>query len=197
MFSNVAKARTLCSYFGDGEVETMAATELAEQTYFPAATAEDELAQVRSFLEAHERIRGAEVEPRFLLVGDGEGDQVELPEEIYRALLQVVVALSAGRAVSVAPRSKVMTTQQAADLLGVSRPTVVRLIDSGELPAQRPGTRRQVLLSDVLDYRRKRRKAQYAMLAATSVDLDEEDDPSEVAAQLRAVRKAVAARRRG
>jgi len=175
----------------------MAATELAERTYFPAATDDEELAHVHSFLEAHERTRGTEIERRYLLVGDGEGDEVELPEEVYRALLQVVEALSAGRAVSVAPRSKVMTTQQAADLLGVSRPTVVRLIDSGELPAQRPGTRRQVLLSDVLEYRKKRRKAQYDMLAATSVDVADEDDPADVASQLREVRKAVAARRRG
>ena len=46
-----------------------------------------------------------------------------------------------------------LTTQQVADLLGVSRPTVVRLIDDGELAAERIGNRRKVLLKDALDYR--------------------------------------------
>ena len=44
-------------------------------------------------------------------------------------------------------------TQQAADILGVSRPTVVCLIDDGELPADRVGNRRRLLLKNVLDYR--------------------------------------------
>lgn len=165
--------------------------ELVERTYLPSEA--EELAEVHSFLEAHKRARGTTVPPRYLLVG--EEDQVELPESMYRLLLQVVEALSAGRAVTVAPRSTTLTTQQAADLLGVSRPTVVRLIDAGHLPAQRPGTRRQVLLSDLLEYREQRRQRQYDMLEATAIDFDEEN-PADVAEQLREVRKAVAARRR-
>lgn len=173
---------------------TVSAVERSEQTYLPSDV--DELAEVHSFLEAHQRSRGAVVAPRYLLVGDGEGDQVELPESMYQLLRQVVDALTAGRAVTVAPRSTTLTTQQAADLLGVSRPTVVRLIDAGEIPAERPGTRRQVRLSDVLSYRERRRQGQYAALAATAIDVDDEGDPAEVAARLRAVRRDVAARRR-
>ncbi len=172
----------------------MAHGALVEQTYLPDHR--DELAEIQSFFQAFERARGEAPAPRYLLVGSGEGDQVELPESMYRVLVQVVDALSAGRAVTVAPRSTVLTTQQAADLLGVSRPTVVRLIDTGQLPAQRPGTRRQVLLSDVLAYREQRRQRQYDMLAATSIDLDDEDDAEVVAAQMSEVRRAVAARRR-
>jgi len=173
----------------------MATAGLAERTYLPSEA--EELADVHSFLEAHERARGAAVPPRYLLVGEGEGDQVELPESMYRLLVQVVEALSSGRAVTVAPHSTTLTTQQAADILGVSRPTVVRLIDAGELASQRPGTRRQVLLRDVLEYRERRRQRQYDMLAATAVDIDDEDDVAAVAAELREVRRAVAARRRG
>jgi len=178
---------------GESEDEAMAA-ELVEHTYLPGH--EGDLAEVHSFLEAHTRSRGAAVAPRYLLVDEGEGDQVELPEPMYRLLVQVAEALSAGRAVTVAPRSTVLTTQQAAEVLGVSRPTVVRLIDAGEIPSERPGTRRQVLLSDVLAYREKRRRMQYDMLEATAVDLADEGDPEEVAAQMREVRKVVAERRR-
>ncbi|MFD6092844.1 helix-turn-helix domain-containing protein [Oerskovia sp. NPDC060338] len=170
----------------------MKATELAERTYLPNEV--EELAEMHSFLEAHKRARCTDVPPRYLLAG--EEHQVELPESMYRLLLQVVDALSAGSAVTVAPRSTTLTTQQAADLLGVSRPAVVRLIDAGQLLAQRPGTWRQVLLSDRLAYREQRRQRQYDVLERSALDIDEED-PAEVAEQLREVRKAVAARRSG
>ncbi|MGB4917897.1 MAG: excisionase family DNA-binding protein, partial [Propionicimonas sp.] len=107
-------------------------------------------------------------------------------------LMQVVEAMAAGKAVTVTPQEPQLTTQQAADLLGVSRPTVVRLIESGELRADRNGSRRRLLLSEVLAYRDRRRQRQYAMLEATAIDLDNEDDPVEVIERLRAARKAVA-----
>ena len=163
---------------------------MAAQTYQPS----DDAAQVRSFLAAHERKHGSRPVPRYLLAGDDEGQQIELPETVYRALVQVVEALAAGKAVTVTPQEPQLTTQQAADLLGVSRPTVVRLIDSGELCAERHGNRRRLLLSDVLAYRERRRQRQYAMLAATAVDLDAEDDPQDVIERLREARKAVTRR---
>ncbi|MDN5757011.1 MAG: helix-turn-helix domain-containing protein [Tomitella sp.] len=95
------------------------------------------------------------------------------------------------------PQEPQLTTQQVADLLGVSRPTVVRLIESGELRAERNGVRRRVLLGDALAYRERRRQRQYAMLTATAVDLDDEDDPQEMLARLREARKAVAQRQHG
>jgi len=89
-----------------------------------------------------------------------------------------------------------MTSQQAADLLGVSRPTVIRLIEKYELPAQRVGTRHRLRLDDVLAYRDARRQSQYDALAATEVAIDAEDDPAKLREQLREVRRQVAARRK-
>ncbi len=88
-----------------------------------------------------------------------------------------------------------LTSQQAADLLGVSRSTVKRLIDKNELAAERVGTCHRLRLDDVLAYRADRRQRQYAALATTSVDIDAEDDPADIREQLRAARRAVAARR--
>jgi excisionase family DNA binding protein len=68
-----------------------------------------------------------------------------------------------------------LTTQQAADLLGMTRPTVINILDAGGIPFHRVGTHRRLRLVDVLDYRQRRRAAQYATLEATASELDEDD----------------------
>lgn len=109
----------------------------------------------------------------------------------------IVEAMAAGKAVTVTPQEPQLTTQQAGGLLGVSRPTVVRLIESGEIQADRNGSRRRLLLSDVLTYRERRRQQQYAMLEATAIDLGDEDDLLEVIERLRTVRKVLPERQLG
>lgn len=166
-----------------------------ESTTFLPEQAED-LAPVLSFLTAHEQRRGRAAEPSYALVGADEDDRIELPREVHQALRQVVAALHAGKAVTVAPQSMTLTTQQVADLLGVSRPTVVRLINSGELAAERIGNRHRLVLDDVLAYREDRRKRQYEALAATAVDIDADEHPDVIREQLREVRRTAAERRR-
>lgn len=169
-------------------------TAAVEETYLPSRG--DELAPVLDFLAAHEAAGRVVPEPRYFLAGARPGDQVELPEEVYLALRKVVKAMQSGLAVSVVPQTTRLTTQQAADLLNVSRPTVVKLLDEGEIPFEKAGTHRRVLLADLLEYRERRRERQYNMLAATR-DAVDEDNVAEVLDELRAARKAVAARRAG
>ncbi|MHB1783517.1 MAG: helix-turn-helix domain-containing protein [Acidimicrobiales bacterium] len=173
----------------------MAAVELRQETYLPEA-GEKELASVHDFLRAHESAGKGQVTPRYLLIGTEIGEQVELPAEVYRVLHQVVEAMSSGMAVTVAPRSQSMTTQQAAELLGVSRPTLVRLLDEGRIPYERIGSHRRLILRDVLDYRERRREEQYRALNATSMGIDEEVDIERTLASLREARKKIAAKRR-
>jgi excisionase family DNA binding protein len=169
---------------GAEEVET--ATFLSEHP--------EELAPVVGFLAAHERRHGPAASPSYALVGINEHDRIELPAAVHQALTKVVAALYAGKAVTIAPQTMTLTTQQAADLLGVSRPTVVRLINDNALSAERIGNRHRLLLDDVLSYREERRKRQYDALAATA-DIDRDDDPETIRKQLREARRAVAARR--
>lgn len=96
----------------------------------------------------------------------------------------------------IARRTTLLTTQQAADVLGVGRPTVRRLIDTGDVPAEKVGNRHRLLLSDVLAYQQQRRTRQCEMLADTGVEISDENDPAEVARQLKSARKAIAVRRR-
>lgn len=172
----------------------MSASAIRQKTYLPDT--EGQVARVYDFLEAHEKAGRGRPEPRYFLAGAAPADRVELPAEVYRALRQVVEALRQGLAVTVAPLTQTLTTQQAADLLGVSRPTVIKLLDEGKIPFERVGTHRRILLRDLLVYREQRRAEQYAALEATSVSLDEEGDVQATLKQLREARRVVASRRR-
>jgi len=171
----------------------MATAQLTEQTYLPEQV--ENLERFHDFLASHVAPNHAST-ARYMLTGPKAHDQVEVPAEMHRVLLQVVEALLAGKAVTVAPRSMTLTTQQAADLLNISRPTVVKLIEDGEIPCERPGHRRQLRLSDVLEYRERRRQQQYETLFSSEVPVDEDDDPQAVLEALKEARHAVAAKRR-
>ena len=93
-----------------------------------------------------------------------DGTRIELPEELYEVLTDVVGALSQGLAITVAPQHTVLTTSQAAELLGISRPTLVRLLESGEIPFEKPGRHRRIRLRDVLAYQERARRARAARL---------------------------------
>lgn len=91
----------------------------------------------------------------FRLVGP-EGREVVLPVVVVRLLRDLVHHLAHDRAVAIAPVDEQLTTQQAADLLHVSRPHLIALLERGEMPFIRPGSHRRLKLGDVLDYKRRR-----------------------------------------
>lgn len=93
-----------------------------------------------------------------------DGSHIELPDELYEVLKDVVATLSQGLAITVAPQHTVLTTGQAADVLGVSRPTLVRLLESGEIPFDQPGRHRRIRLGDLLAYQQRARRARAAGL---------------------------------
>lgn len=83
-----------------------------------------------------------------------DGEAVEVPREAVEAMADALVELGEGVAVCVVPMHLPLTTQQVADLLHVSRPTVTQWIDSGELQGHRVGTHRRVWIRDAIAYKR-------------------------------------------
>lgn len=163
----------------------------SQNTYFPAEP--EKVAAVHDFLAAHESRHGQSVPDRYLLVGSSPGDQVEIPEQVYRILREVVDAMYHHMAITVAPQDTMLTTQEAADMLGVSRPTLVRLLEDGLIPFRRVGTHRRVMLADLISYRAEARERQHETIAETGGD---ESPLEEVQEQTRRARRAVARVRR-
>lgn len=85
-----------------------------------------------------------------------EAHSVELPTSALRLLVDILEALAAGNAVKVVPVHAELTTQEAADLLSVSRPHLIKLLESGDLSYHKTGKHRRVRFADLMDYKDRR-----------------------------------------
>lgn len=95
---------------------------------------------------------------------DPQGNARPIPNVIFRILDQVTKELAAGEGITIVPQGMTMTTQQAADYLGISRPTLVRLLEAGDIAFEKPGRHRRVRLEDLVDYQAKFRSERRAAL---------------------------------
>ena len=128
-----------------------------------AAEAETALRQLEPFLrrpnQKHVRVRPE----------DGSADQsVTLPRHAFELFLEILGQMANGNAVTIVPVHAELTSQEAANFLNVSRPYLVRLLETGALPFRKVGTHRRVLFADLVEYQRKdleRRQAVMAELA--------------------------------
>lgn len=107
------------------------------------------------------------------------GQPVNLPESVVKVLRRVVPLLAEGDAVAIAPIQAELTTQQAADILNVSRPYLIKLLDRDEIPHTLTGSHRRIKLADLLEYKRcrdRQRREALAELTRMSRELGLYDD---------------------
>jgi len=86
---------------------------------------------------------------------DGAEESIALPAKAYQLLSRILREMADGNAVALVPVQAELTTQQAAELLNVSRPFVIELIQQQLLPCRMVGTHRRILLRDVMNYKRR------------------------------------------
>lgn len=111
-----------------------------------------------------------------MLLGEDE-TALDVPVDILRLLARMLAETASGNAVTVATVAAELTTQQAAELINVSRPYLVKLLDERRIPFRRVGNRRRILLVDVMAFKHddeSERRAIAAELSAKSEAWDRE-----------------------
>jgi excisionase family DNA binding protein len=123
-------------------------------------------------LASHKLGRRASV--RIQLLDDGkESEAVAVPASALRLFLHLLAEMSQGHAVTLIPTHAELTTQQAADLLNVSRPYLVKLLDEGKIPCRTVGKFRRVRFNDLMTYKRKDDKTRAKILDQLAAEAQE------------------------
>ncbi|MGD9583500.1 MAG: helix-turn-helix domain-containing protein [Lysobacterales bacterium] len=135
----------------------MATTGLPRMTP-PAAREVRAAAQSQRDLAAHLTTR-SEIQRVQIFDDQNQAHQLELPASALRLLVDILAELAGGNAVKVVPIHAELTTQEAADLLKVSRPHLVKLLEDGVLPFHRTGKHRRVRFADLMLYKGRRDRA--------------------------------------
>ena len=144
-------------------------TSLALPTEHEALLAEQTSRKLAAHFHVDKRLK-----IRLLDEANRATETLELPASAVRLLLEILEHMGRGDAVTLLPIHAELTTQQAADLLNVSRPHLVQQLDAGKLPYRKVGKHRRVRAEDVLAYKREmdqRRREVLNELAAHDQEL--------------------------
>ncbi|WP_197536254.1 helix-turn-helix domain-containing protein [Blastococcus saxobsidens] len=133
-------------------------------------TAVEAVKSVKNYLRTHtsnDTVR--------LVVDDEHEDSLVVPRSAVELLARVLAHMAAGEGVSVVPAHAELTTQQAADMLNVSRPYLISLLEGGEIEYRKVGTHRRIKAESLLRYMRqddRRRRAAADELTALGEEMD-------------------------
>src|ERR1700712_5225543 len=122
------------------------------ELFSPASDESDDIARLHEGIDA---LCAKHATPRLVGV---DGTDVEIPPSIFDALKLAVDAMSRGATITLMPHGRELSSQEAADLMRVSRPHLIKLLDRGEMPFHRVGRHRRIRIEDVLAYLERRRE---------------------------------------
>ncbi|TFI51685.1 helix-turn-helix domain-containing protein [Mastigocladus laminosus UU774] len=115
-------------------------------------------------------------QPLTLRVKDAEQDKpIELPVGAVALLVDILEAMAAGRGVTIIPENAELTTVQAAELLNVSRPFLIKLLSEGTIPYRRVGKHRRIKMEDVMAYKTAIDEERMAILDQLTREAQEQD----------------------
>ncbi len=109
-----------------------------------------------------------------MLVGP-EGGHIQMPTSLFHILTQATRALLSGQSVQILAQGEEFTTQAAANMLGCSRPFLIKLLDSGGIPFHYVGTHRRITFENLQNYCKKRDQQRKEALARLTQLADDDD----------------------
>lgn len=102
-------------------------------------------------------------------------EEFELPEPLFKLMKRIVLSWKEGKPIILIPETESLTTQAAADFLGVSRPFLVELLNQNKIPHHRVGTHRRVYLKDLHGFMRERDRVRREALDKLSDEIEKAD----------------------
>jgi excisionase family DNA binding protein len=109
------------------------------------------------------------------VMGVGQEQPIELPAGAVALLMEVLETMAAGRGVTIIPENAELTTVEAASILNVSRPYLIKLLDNEVIPYRLVGRHRRVLIDDVMAYKERIDAEREAVLAQLTADAQKQD----------------------
>lgn len=119
-----------------------------DETFVPS---ENDTEKVKAFSRA--LARKIAPESRVTIQREGNGDAIEIPRTVLNVLMKVLAVMSEGKAFTLISMDEELTTQQAADILNVSRPYLNKILDLGDIAHRKVGRNRRIKFSDLLEYK--------------------------------------------
>ena len=109
------------------------------------------------------------------VVDDTQEAPIELPAGAVALLIEILDAMAAGRGVTIIPENAELTTAEAAEVLNVSRPFLIGLLEQGQIKFRKVGSHRRIRMEDVMDYKEKIDAQRDGILAELIADAEDQD----------------------
>lgn len=147
---------------------------VTSKTYEPVSpTEQDTLLAESSSQQLAAFVQDEDEVQKIVVMENGTSTEVNIPAVAFRMLVNVLTQMAQGNAITIIPIQAELTTQQAADVLNVSRPFLIELLEKGQIPFRKVGTRRKVLLKDVMDYKKRTDDARLKILEELAAQAQE------------------------
>lgn len=114
--------------------------------------------QLKDVVDIRRKSRGVKIR-----LGEQQQSLV-IPDKAFSLLVEILGNMADGKSNAIVPADKLLTTQQAASILNISRPYLVKLLEGKQIPFTKAGTHRRLELKDVLEYKNKRKATRRSKL---------------------------------
>ena len=146
------------------------------ETLIGMTTKEDQkiaISSLQGFQDVSQRIKSSRKKGIKIKVQE-TGEFITIPKKALTLLSTILQNMAEGKTISIVPSNSEVSTQQAADMLNVSRPHLIKLLEAKKIPFKKVGSHRRVLLEDIMEYKEhldKQREAQLDFLSNQAQDL--------------------------